>query len=164
MKNAIEALRDRRSIRTYAEKPVERAVIEEIIDCGRLAPTGMNVQPWDFVVITKKEALASIPPMLGHAAFIANAAFAVLVLAQPAQYAVEDCSAAIENLLIAAEAHGIGSCWVAGTQQAYAPAVAKAFGAPEDRQLIAIVSFGYPAETVTIEKRPLADVLHWEKF
>ena len=164
MIDAIQAMRTRRSIRTYTDRPVDRAIIEEIVDCARLAPTAMNDQPWDFVVVTGKEALASIPPLLGHAAYIASAAFSVLVLARPTQYAVEDCSAAIENLLIAAEAHGIGSCWVAGTQQAYAPVVAKVFGAPEDRQLIAIVSFGYPAEEVQIEKRSLADVLHWEKF
>jgi nitroreductase len=164
MKTAIDALRARRSIRTYADRPVERTIIEEIVDCGRLAPTAMNDQPWDFVVVTAKAALASIPPLLGHAEFIANAAFAVLVLAKPTNYAVEDCSAATENLLIAAQAHGLGSCWVAGTKQAYGPVVAQAFGAPEDRALIAIVSFGYPAEEVSIDKRPLADVLHWERF
>jgi len=161
---AIEALRTRRSIRTYTAQPVERKIIEEIVDCARLAPTAMNDQPWEFVVITEKAALASIPPMLGHAEYIANAAFAVLVLSRETQYFVEDCSAATENLLIAAAAHGLGSCWVAGTQQAYAPVVAKAFGAPEDRKLIAIVSFGYPAESPVIEKRALAEVLHWEKF
>jgi nitroreductase len=164
MKNALEVMKSRRSIRTYADRPVERAIIEEIVDCARLAPTAMNDQPWDFVVVTGKEALQSIPPMLGHAAFIANSAFAVLVLSRDTNYAVEDCSAATENLLLAGEAFGLGSCWVAGTKQAYGPVVAKAFGAPEDRQLIAIVSFGYPAEEVTMEKRPLADVLHWEKF
>ena len=164
MKNAIEALRSRRSIRTYDSRLVDRAIMEEIVDCGRLAPTAMNDQPWDFIVITSKEKLATIPPMLGHAAYIANSAFSILVVARPTQYAVEDSCAAIENLLIAAEAHGIGSCWVAGTQQPYAAAVAKAFGAPEDRQLIAIVSFGYPAEAPTMEKRSLADVLHWEGF
>jgi nitroreductase len=164
MKNAIEAMQTRRSIRTYTGEPVERKIVEEIVDCARLAPTAMNDQPWDFVVITGKEELSRIPPMLGHAEFIANAAFCVLVLARATGCAVEDCCAATENLLIAAQAYGLGSCWVAGTGQAYAPVVAKAFGAPQDRSLIAIVSFGYPAETPVIEKRPLADVLHWERF
>jgi nitroreductase len=161
---AIEAIKSRRSIRTYEQKPVDRATIEEIVDCARLAPTAMNDQPWDFVVVTAREALGSIPPMLGHAEYIANAAFAILVLAKDTNYAVEDCSAATENLLIAAAAHGIGSCWVAGTKQPYGPAVVAAFGAPQDRQLIAIVSFGYPAEAPQVEKRPLAEVLHWERF
>ena len=162
--NAIEALRSRRTIRTYSSRPVERPLIEQIVDCARLAPTAMNDQPWDFVAVTDREALRSIPPLLGHAKFIADAAFAVLVLARPTTYAVEDACAATENLLIAAAAHGIGSCWVAGTQQPYGPAVVREFGAPDDRKLIAIVSFGYPAEEPKVEKRPLGDVLHWERF
>jgi nitroreductase len=164
MMNAIDALRTRRSIRTYEAKPVEQRIIEEIVDCARLAPTAMNAQPWDFVVITAKEDLVRIPPMLGHAEFIANAAFAVLVLGRETDCTVEDCSAATENLLLAATAHGIGSCWVAGIGQPYAPTVVKEFGAPEDRRLIAIVSFGYAAEDPQIEKRALADVLHWNRF
>lgn len=164
MQNAIQVLQSRRSIRAYTDKPVERGIIEEIVDCARLAPTAMNDQPWDFVVLTAQVDLRRIPPMLGHAEFIASAAFAVLVLARESNYAVEDCSAATENLLIAAAAHGIGSCWVAGTKQAYGPVVAKAFGTPEDRQLIAIVSFGYPAESPQMDKRTLAEVLHWERF
>jgi nitroreductase len=164
MKSVIEVLQTRRSIRTYADKPVERGIIEEIVDCARLAPTAMNDQPWDFVVVTAKEDLARIPVILGHGEFIANAAFAVLVMARESGCAVEDCAAATENLLIAATAHGIGSCWVAGTGQPYGPAVLKAFGAPEDRQLTAIVSFGYAAENPQIEKRALADVLHWNRF
>ncbi len=163
-RNTIEVLKSRRSIRTYSNQSVERSTMEEIVDCARLAPTSMNDQPWDFVVLTQKEDLAKIPPMLGHAEFVANAAFAVLVLARQTDYAVEDGSAATENLLIAAAAHGIGSCWVAGTKQPYGPAVVKAFGAPEDRQLISIVSFGYSAEAPQVEKRPLADVLHWDRF
>jgi nitroreductase len=164
MTNLIRVLKNRRSIRTYTAQQVERNVIEQIVDCARLAPTAMNDQPWDFVVLTSKEDLGRLPAMLGHAEFIADAAFAVLVLARPTDYAVEDCSAATENLLIAAAAYGLGACWVAGTKQTYGPVVVKTFGAPEDRQLIAIVSFGYPAEEPQVEKRSLADVLHWEHF
>jgi nitroreductase len=164
MKNAIETLKNRRSIRTYTSQPVDAKTIEDIIDCARLAPTAMNDQPWDFVVITSKEALGRIPQILGHAEFIANAAFCVLVLARETSCAEEDCCAATENLLIAAEAYGLGACWVAGAKQAYAPVVAQAFGAPETHKLISIVSVGYPAETPVLEKRVLPDVLHWERF
>ena len=164
MDSTIEAIRNRRSLRAYTQQPIARETIEEIVDCGRMAPTAMNEQPWDFVVITDKVALASIPPILGHAEFIANAAFAVLVLAKDTIYGLEDCCAATENLLLAASARGIGSCWVAGSKQAYAPKVAAAFGAPADRQLVAIVSFGYSDEEPQIEKKPLREVLHWERF
>jgi len=164
MKTAIEAMHSRRSIRAYTPQPVDRATIGEIVDCARLAPTAMNDQPWEFVVLTEKPSLARIPQLLGHAEFIANAAFCILVLARPSTCAVEDCCAATENLLLAAEAHGLGACWVAGSPQPYAPAVAKAFGAPADLTLISIVSVGHPAESPSIEKRPLADLLHWERF
>jgi nitroreductase len=164
VKDAIEVLKSRRSIRNYTSESVSQNIIEEIIDCARLAPTAMNDQPWDFIAVTQRDLLEQIPPMLGHGEFIAKAAFAVLVLARQTSYAVEDCSAATQNLLIAAAAHGLGSCWVAGTKQAYAPVVARAFGAPADHQLVAIVSFGHPAEDPKVDKRPLEDVLHWEKF
>ena len=164
MKTAIEAMHSRRSIRTYTAESVDRATIEEIVDCARLAPTAMNDQPWEFVVVTEKSSLARIPELLGHAEFIANAAFCVLVLARPTSCAVEDCSAATENLLLAAEAYGLGACWVAGAPQPYAPAVAKAFGAPDSLTLLSIVSVGHPAESPSIEKRPLAGLLHWEHF
>jgi nitroreductase len=160
----IEVLMRRRSVRNYTGQAVDCTVIEEIVDCARLAPTAMNDQPWDFIVVTSEDGLKRIPALIGHGEFIANAAFVVLVLARPTNYAVEDCCAATENLLIAAEAHGIGSCWVAGTQQPYGPVVARAFGAPEDRSLVAIISFGYPAERPVVEKRALKDVLHWEAF
>ena len=130
MDRTIEVIRNRRSIRTYKQESVVRTIMEEIVDCARLAPTAMNVQPWDFVVVTKREDLAKIPLLIGHGEFIARAAFAVLVLARETECAVEDCSAATENLLIAAAAHGLGSCWVAGTKQAYGPAVVSEFGAP----------------------------------
>jgi nitroreductase len=164
VKDTIEVLKSRRSIRNYTQDKVPQNIIEEIIDCARLAPTAMNDQPWDFIAVTKRDLLELIPPMLGHAEFIAKAAFAVLVLSRETCYAVEDCCAATENLLIAAAAYGLGSCWVAGTKQAYGTVVARAFGAPTDHKLVAIVSFGYPAEEPKIDKRPLADVLHWEKF
>jgi nitroreductase len=164
MKTAIEAMHSRRSIRAYTAEPVDRATIEEIVDCARLAPTAMNDQPWEFVVITEKSSLASIPKLLGHAEFIANAAFCVLVLARQSSCAVEDCCAATENLLLAAVAHGLGACWVAGSPQPYAPDVAKAFGAPDTLTLISIVSVGHPAESPSIKKRPLVEILHGERF
>jgi nitroreductase len=164
MKTAIEVMQARRSIRTYAAGTVDRQIIEEIVDCARLAPTAMNEQPWEFVVVTERSALASIPKLLGHAEFIANAAFTVLVLSREGSCPVEDCSAATENLLLAAAAHGLGACWVAGSPQPYAPAVAKAFGAPDSLTLISIVSVGHPAESPTQPKRPLAELLHWERF
>jgi nitroreductase len=164
MKSAIETMQTRRSIRTYRPGTVERAPIEQIVDCARLAPTAMNDQPWEFVVVTDRAQLARIPRMLGHAEFIAGAAFCVLVLGRESMCWMEDCCAATENLLLAAAAHGLGACWVGGAPQPYAPAVAAAFGAPQTLRLASIVSVGIPAEEPAVEKRPLSAVLHWERL
>jgi nitroreductase len=160
----LELIRNRRSIRTYTEQSVDRDVIELIVDAARMAPTAMNNQPWEFVILTERELLKGIPPVLGHAEFIANAAFCVLVLGSRIDYAVEDCCAATENLILAAEAFGLGSCWVAGTGQAYSATLCKTFGVPENLQLINIVAVGYPAESPTIEKRLLKEMIHWNHY
>jgi len=165
MTDILNALKTRRSVRTYTAEPVESMIIEDIVDCARLAPTAMNEQPWEFVVITGKDDLRRIPPMVGHAEFIANAAFCILVLARASSCPVEDACAATENLLLAAEAYGLGACWVAANQQAYAPVVAEAFGVPQELRLISIVSAGHPAETTPrVDKRPLSEMLHWERY
>jgi len=164
MTETLNALKTRRSVRTYTAEAVDKKIIEDIIDCARFAPTAMNDQPWEFVVVTGRDDLKRIPPMLGHAEFIANAAFCILVLARASSCAVEDACAATENLLLAAEAYGLGACWVAANQQPYAPAVAEAFGAPPELRLISIVSVGHPAETPKVDKRPRSEMLHWERF
>jgi len=110
VKDAIEVLKSRRSIRSYTQVTVPQGIIEDVVDCARMAPTAMNEQPWDFIAVTKRDLLRQIPPMLGHADFVAEAAFVVLVLGREVSYAVEDCCAATENLLIAAAAHGLGAC------------------------------------------------------
>ena len=66
--------------------------------------------------------------------------------------------------MLAARAHGLGSCWVAGDKKPYAEEVCRLIGAPEGYRLISLVPVGYPAEEPESEKRPLAGVLHWEKF
>lgn len=162
--DAIQALKTRRSVRVYTSEPVPRSVLEDIVDCARLAPTAMNAQPWDFVVVTEPEKLRSFAETTGHAKFLADAPACVVVLSKETEYYLEDCSAATENLLLAATAHGVASCWVAGEKQAYAPAICRQVGAPEEYRCVAIVSLGYPAEQPQVEKRPLSDVLHWGTF
>jgi nitroreductase len=73
-------------------------------------------------------------------------------------------SAATQNILLAACAHGLGSCWVAGDKKPYATDIAKRLGAPGDCRLISLIALGYPAENPRKPKRSLAVVLHWEIF
>lgn len=162
--DAIEALKTRRSVRVFAPAPVPRSVLEDMVDCARLAPSAGNAQPLCFVVVTDETMRRRIAGWTDHGAHVAEAPACIVVAGRRVKYVVEDGSAATENLLLAARAHGLGSCWVAGDKKPYAEAVCREVGIPGDYQLISIVAVGFSDEAPWPPKRPLADVLHWERF
>jgi len=162
--DCIEALKTRRSIRAYSGEPVSRETIEDIVDCGRLAATANNAQPWEFVVVTERAALTAIGHAAEYGGFIAQAAFCVIVFCKDSKYYLEDGANASQNMLVAARAHGLGGCWVAGDKKPHAVKIAAMLGAPAGYKLVSLLSFGHTSETPKKQKRPLAEVLHWEKF
>ncbi len=162
--DAIEVLKTRRSVRAYKRDPVPKNIIEDIVDCGRLAPTAVNIQPWEFVVVTDHGMLRRIANTADYGKFIADAPVCIVVLCRETKYYLEDGSAATENILLAAWAHGLGSCWVAGDKKPYAAEICRMVGAPPGYRLISLIPIGYPAERPEKAKRPLSDVVHWEKF
>jgi nitroreductase len=162
--DAIEVLKTRRAVRAFKGEPVPREIIEDIIDCGRLAATAINIQPWEFVVVTEPGMLRRIATTTDYGKFIVDAPVCVLVLCKDTKYYLEDGSAATENILLAARAHGLGSCWVAGDKKPHAPEICRLVGAPQSYKLVSLIPMGYPAESPEKSKRPVADVLHWEKY
>jgi nitroreductase len=162
--DAIEVLKTRRSVRAYRSEPVPKKILEDIIDCGRLAATAINIQPWEFVVVTEPAILHKVAGITDYGKFIAQAAACVVVLSKDTKYYLEDGSAASENILLAARAHGLGSCWVAGDKKLYAHDICRLVGAPSGYRLVSLIPIGYPAEVPEQPKRPLAEVLHWEKY
>jgi nitroreductase len=162
--DAIEVLKTRRSVRAFTPQAVPPEVLADIIDCGRLAASAINIQPWEFVVITGGELRRKIAATTDHGRFIVNAPVCVVVLCRETKYYLEDGSAATQNILLAARAHGLGSCWVAGDKKPYADEICRLVGAPEGYHLVSMIALGYPAEQPEKAKRPLADVLHWERY
>jgi nitroreductase len=160
--DAIEALRKRRSIRKYRAEAVPRADLETIVDAGRLAATGSNRQPWDFIVVTERDRIAQLS---ASGSWMAEASAVIVVVMNPAsRWWVEDGAAAIENMLLACTAFGYGSCWVEGDLQAHEERFKSLLGVPQGRRLMAILPVGLPAEAPEPQKRSLESVLHWEKF
>lgn len=162
--DTLEALRTRRSIRLYQERAVARELIESVIDCARMAATARNEQPWEFVAVTDPETRQQIAEMAEHGRFIADAPVCVAVFCQDTKYYIEDGSAATQNLLVAAWAVGLGTCWVAGDKKEYADAVRELLGAPTWMRLVSLVSVGYAASKPEPPKRSLSEVLHWERY
>src|SRR5271157_38226 len=111
--DCISALKTRRSVRAYTGEPVTREVLIDLVDCGRLAATAINIQPWEFVVVTAPPMLRAIAAATDFGKFIAQAAACIVVLCRDTKYYLEDGCNASQNILVAAHAHGLGSCWIA---------------------------------------------------
>jgi nitroreductase len=163
--DALLALKTRRSVRSYKPDPVPQRIVEDIVDCARLAATARNRQPWEFVAVTDAKVRRQLAELIDTGRFIADAPVCIAVLCGNTKYFIEDGSAAIENLLVAGRAHGLGSCWVAGDKKPYADEVCQLLGVPAAFKLIGLVALGYTTDSPPMPpKRTLAEVLHWEKF
>lgn len=160
--NALEAIRKRRSIRKYTGEPIPRKDLEKVVDAGRLAATGSNQQPWDFIVVTDR---AMIERLKVAAEWMEKAAAIIAVVMDPSsRWWVEDGSAAVENMLIASTALGYGSCWLEGYTLPHEEEFKKLLGVPEEKRLLTLVPIGVPVEEPTREKKSLQEVLHWERY
>ncbi|WP_281742554.1 nitroreductase family protein [Tepidanaerobacter syntrophicus] len=162
---AIRVIKERRSVREYLPKPIPKEILEDIVDCGRLAPSANNIQPWLFVVTTEKPIKEKIASLATYGKFIANAGACISVFCRKdAYHAIEDGCAATENILLAAKAYDIASCWVAGYNRPYSEAIRELLNVPEDYMLISLLSLGYSDKVVTRNKKPLKEVMRWEKY
>lgn len=162
--DALTALEERRSIRRYRPDPVPEEAIRRIVRAGSLAATADNVQPWEFVVVRDAGRRREIAGVTDRGRFIADAPVCIAVFARETPYYLEDGSAATQNMLVAARALGLGTCWIAGDKRPYAGTITDLLGAPPGYKLVSLVSLGHPAEVPDPPKRTLEDVIHWERF
>ena len=162
----IEAIKTRRSVRKYTEEPVSRELISIIVDCGRMAPSSKNIQPWEFVVVTDRDTLAQIAELTDNGKFIADASACIVVCGDPKSRSVYlDGAAATENMLLAMHALGLAGCWVQAYEKPYEKTIQNLLGIPEGLVLVSLFSVAYAAkQTPAPKKRSLDEVLHWERF
>jgi len=160
--DTFEAIRKRRSVRKYTGDPIPREELEKIVDAGRLAPTGYNRQPWDFIVVTDR---AMINQLTMAAKWMEKAgAIIAVVLDTDAPYWLEDGSAAVENMLLASTALGYGSCWLEGDTIPLEDKIKPLLNVPQEKRLFTLVPIGVPVGWPTVEKKTLEEVIHWEKY
>jgi nitroreductase len=160
--DALEALRRRRSVRKYTGQPIPRADLETIVDAGRLAATGGNRQPWDFIVVTDRELIGRLKIA---AEWMAQAGAIIAVVLDPAtRWWLEDGSAAIENILIASTALGYGSCWLEGWTLPHEEEFKRLLRVPEEKRLLTLIPIGVPVEWPTRQKKTLEKVIHWNLY
>jgi len=160
--DALEAIRKRRSIRKYTGDPIPRQDLETIVDAGRLAATGSNQQPWDFIVVTNWDTIDQLKvasPWMDKAG-----AIIAVVMDPSSRWWLEDGAAAVENMLIACTALGYGACWLEGYTLPREEEFKALLGVPEGRRLLTLIPVGVPAEAPTRQKKSLEQVIHWERY
>jgi nitroreductase len=165
MNERAEVIKKRRSVRKFEERPISNEIIQDILECARLAPTANNVQPWLFGAVTDRKLRMQISELTDHGKFIKDCAVCFAVFADcTTKYFLEDGSAATENILLACTAYGIGSCWVAGHKKTYAEAVRKLPNVPEPYTLISLVAAGYSTQRPSLNKKALQEVSFFNQY
>jgi nitroreductase len=160
--DTLDAIRKRRSIRRFTGDAIPKADLETIVDAARLAATGSNRQPWDFIAVTDR---TTIDQFKVAAAWIVSAGAVIVVVMDPtSRWWVEDGAAAIENMLLASTALGYGACWVEGDALPLEAQFKTLLDVPNEKRVMALIPIGVATEVPTPEKKPLEKVLHWNKY
>ena len=158
-------IKSRHSVRKFKSDPVNDTTIQDALECAVQAPSAMNHQPYLFVVVKQKETLAKIAGLAENGRFIADSTVCFAVFGEKQEtYYLEDGCAATENLILALQAYGICSCWVAGNKKPYADPVRELLLVPENYTLVSLVAAGYPAEVPITRKKALNKLVFAEKY
>ena len=159
-----EAIRTLLAVREYQDRPVPEEVVGRIVEAGRLTASASNRQPWHFIVVQDRENLRQLGQIVTSGPYIAQAAVAIVVVINPTPPAVSDASRAIQSMLLAAWADGVGGNW---TGFGAMDGVKALLGIPDTLNVVAVLPFGYPAQPVGQGKKnrkPLAEVASRERY
>lgn len=167
---ALEAILSRRSIRKYVSKQVSKKTICELLEAAMSAPSAHNQQPWHFVIITDREILNRIPEFHPYSEMLREARLAIAVCGDLQSdkgegFWVQDCSAATQNILLAAHAKGLGAVWLGIYPiPRLVEGIQRLLGLPESIMPLSLISIGYPAEEKPRSNRydnPKIHYNHW---
>ena len=167
----IDAIWARRSVRKYKDIPVEKDKLLTLIKAAAAAPSASNRQPWEFVVVTERGLLDEIRGLNRYTNHNAPAAIAVCANIQKGytfdleSFSVQDCSAAIENILLAALELDLGTCWLGiHPVQENCQGLRRILGIPEDILPVGVVYVGYPDQFPEPRTQFADELVHWEKY
>jgi nitroreductase len=165
-----EALLKRRSIRKYKDQKISKEDIGEILKAAMYAPSAMNMQAWHFIVIDDRDVLIETIKSIPYAEMLNLSSAAILVCGDSSvekneSWLLQNCSAAIQNILLSAYGLGIGSCWIAihGMDDVYKN-IKVQFKLPENIVPVSLISLGYPDEEVKAEERFKEETIHFNKW
>lgn len=164
---ALDNIFARKSVRAYLDKEVEKEKIDWMLRAGMAAPSGKDIRPWEFVLVTDRVALDSMAAALPYAKMLTQARYAIVVCGDVAQssYWYLDCSAAAQNILLAAEAQGLGAVWTAAyPYEDRIRVVRKYTELPGNIVPLCVIPFGYPATAQEPKQKFDEKKIHYDKF
>ena len=168
--DAIKNILNRRSIRKYTDQPIPEIIVKAMINSGMHAPTARNLQPWHFIVVNDRNMLDKLSVVHPYAKMLKQATLAILVcgdrnLQEMDGYIIQDCSAATQNILLAAHAHGLGAVWLGMyPREQRMEDISKLLGIPDHILPVSLISIGYPDEHKEAPDRYNTEKIHWNKF
>lgn len=168
--DAIECILTRRSIRKYTGKPIPEDKLHTILRAGMSAPTAANLRPWRFIVIRNPETLKAVSTAHPYSKMLPQAGCGILVCGdnqanKSLYYLAEDCSAAIQNMLLAAHALGLGAVWLgAHPDEEHIQAIGVLMKLPQSILPVGLVAMGEPDEVKDAPDRYEPDRVHFEQW
>lgn len=165
-----QAILERRTIRKYSDKVISDETVTEIIRAGMYAPSAGNQQSWEFLVIKNSDNISRIREFHPYAGMVESAGALILVCGNTNRevfsgYWVQDCSAAVQNMLLAAHDMGIGSVWLGiHPMQDRIEGAKKLFDLPPGIEPLSLIAFGYPAESIKQPERFNSEYIHIDKW
>ncbi|MFI3262475.1 MAG: nitroreductase family protein [Rikenellaceae bacterium] len=169
--NTLDTIHSRKSVRSYTEQQISQEELLTLVKAGMAAPTGKNVQPWELIVVTDREKLDYLSGVLPYAKMLKNAPAAIVVCGNDdtenggSSYWYVDCSAATQNILLAAESMGIGAVWTATYPYAERMnPVAEIFNLPTNIKSLCVIPLGYPSKEGRAKDKFKEEKVHFDKW
>ena len=169
--NVSQAIRYKRAVRQFQNKPLPSEVIQSILNAGRRSQSSKNTQPWGFIAVKNKEELVALSKLGTYAGHLAGAALGVVIVTRPPEEKLSimfDAGQAAAYMQLAAWELGVASCLATIYE---GEAARELFGVPEEYFVHIAISFGYPlnqdemvAPPARGGRKPFSEVIHWEKW
>ena len=168
--DVYQAIRSRRSIRAFSDKPVEDEKLARVLAAGRLAPSARNMQEWKFVVVRDRTMRRELAVAAKNQFFVCQAPVVIVACGTIADYVMRcgqlsypiDVAIAVTQMTLQAVEEGLGTCWVCAFEEAKVKA---ALAVPDDARVVTLLPLGYPAEAPEARMRKATDeIFCYERY
>ena len=171
MGNTLDMIFKRRSVRIFTKKKVKKETLTQLLQAAMAAPSASNGRPWEFIAITDENTIDALRSKLQYGKYNAPAAIVVLgnleIAAKESSHRfwVQDCSAATENILLAAAGMDLGTVWIGSyPKDSVMDLLRETLDIPDNVFPLSLIFVGYPAEEVVPRTQYEEERVHWEKY